>query len=369
LESYGAHVRNGGQHRLIGVTFDVTDRLRAEEQRTLHKREVDHRAKNALAVVQSVVRLTRADDAASYAVAVEGRVRALARAHDLLARDGWAGASLVELASQELAAQTANGQVTTEGPPVQLIPEAVQPLSMVLHELATNAAKYGAFSLPEGQVRLIWRLGGKGVPIRLEWIESGGPPTSTPTAIGFGTRLIELTVSGQLGGTVEFDWVYEGLKCTIELPCKVVGERNAVAAAMGECSGDSESKPAGLDGRRVLVVEDEAMIGAELVQTLRQAGCCPLGPFASLEAANAALAEERPIDAAVLDVSLGRSDSLPLARSLLAAGVPVVVLTGFSLLPDAWASGDGLSAILHKPVDPAELVAALGHALQRKQVS
>jgi two-component sensor histidine kinase len=168
LESYGAHLRNGGQHRLIGVTFDVTDRLRAEEHRQLLMREVDHRAKNALAVVQSVVRLTRASDPGSYAAAVEGRVRALARAHDLLARDRWAGASLAEVAGQELAAQIANGQVTTVGPSVLLVPEAVQPISMVLHELATNAAKYGAFSVPEGHVRLAWRLGAGEQPLRLE---------------------------------------------------------------------------------------------------------------------------------------------------------------------------------------------------------
>jgi PAS domain S-box-containing protein len=367
LESYGTHLRNGRQHRLIGVTFDVTDRHRAEEQRQLLMREVDHRAKNALAVVQSVVRLTRADDSANYAAAVEGRVRALARAHDLLARDRWAGASLANVVGEELAAQTVNGQVTTVGPSVLLDPEAVQPISMVLHELATNAAKYGAFSVPEGHVRLAWQLGEGEEPFRLEWIEQGGPPASAPTATGFGTRLIELTVKGQLGGTVEFDWAREGLNCVMTLPRRIIRGMATAPAAAAERSTNAEAKPADLKGRRVLVVEDEAMIGAELVQSLSGAGCCPLGPFATVEDADAALAEDRPVDAAVLDVNLGRSDSLPLARGLLAAGVPVVVVTGYSVLPAAWASEKGLSAVLHKPVDPVELVAALGHALQRQR--
>jgi two-component sensor histidine kinase/CheY-like chemotaxis protein len=351
------------------VTFDVTDRHRAEEQRQLLMREVDHRAKNALAVVQSVVRLTRASDPASYAAAVEGRVRALARAHDLLARDRWAGASLVEVAGQELAAQIANGQVTTVGPSVLLVPEAVQPLSMVLYELATNAAKYGAFSAPEGHVRLAWWLGEGEEPLRLEWIERGGPPALAPTETGFGTRLIELTVKGQLGGTVEFDWARKGLSCMVTLPRRLVGGIDISPAAAAESLTDKEANPANLEGRRVLVVEDEAMIGAELVQSLSRAGCRALGPFATVEAADAALLEGRPIDAAVLDVNLRQLDSLPLARGLLAAGVPVVVVTGYSVLPPAWANEKGLGAVLHKPVDPVKLVAALGQALRRQRAA
>jgi PAS domain S-box-containing protein len=369
LESYGAHLRDGGQHRLIGVTFDVTDRHQAEEQRQLLMREVDHRAKNALAVVQSVVRLTRASDPASYAAAVEGRVRALARAHDLLARDRWAGASLVEVAGQELAAQIVNGQVTTVGPALLLVPEAVQPLSMVLYELATNAAKYGAFSAPEGHVRLAWRLGAGEEPLRLEWIERGGPHALVPTETGFGTRLIELTVKGQLGGTVEFDWAGKGLSCMMTVPRRLVGGIDISPAAAAGSSTDQEANPADLEGRRVLVVEDEAIIGAELVQSLSRAGCRALGPFATVEAANAALSEERPVDAAVLDVNLRQSDSLPLARGLLAAGVPVVVVTGYSVLPAAWANEKGLGTVLHKPVDPNELIAALGHALRQQRAA
>jgi PAS domain S-box-containing protein len=372
LESYGAQCREGGQHRFIGVTFDVTERHRADEQRQILMREVDHRAKNALAVVHSVVRLTRASDPASYAAAVEGRVRALARAHDLLARDRWTGANLCEMAAQELAAQVANGQVTIDGQPLLLVPQAIQPVSMVLHELATNAAKYGALSVPEGTVRLWWRLEDGDGPLRLEWTERGGPPAAPPTATGFGTRLIEVTVNGQLDGEVRFDWAPEGVRCTITLPRKIVRGIAGGALPALDARGAAEEGVADLRGRRVLVVEDEAVIGAELALSLSQAGCRPVGPFATVKAAEAALEEEeRPVDAAILDVNLGRSDSFSLAQGLMAAGVPVVVVTGYSVLPSAWTDQNGLSAglsaVLRKPVDPDELVAAIGRALRRQR--
>ncbi len=365
LESVGAHIGDGGQSRMIGVTFDVTERHRAEEQRKLLMREVDHRAKNALAVVQSIVRLTRASDPANYAAAVEGRVRALARAHDLLARDRWAGASLADVAAQELAAQIASGQATVLGPPLTLLPEAVQPVSMVLHELATNAAKYGALSVPEGHVALVWRLGAGDDPLRIDWTERGGPAVAEPTSTGFGTRLIEVTVSTQLGGSVRFDWEGAGLSCAISLPRQWVGGRAGDAAAALEGADAPEAEPAALEGARVLVVEDEGIVGAELAMSLSRAKCQPIGPFATVEAAEAALVRERPVDAAVLDISLGRTDSLPLARSLNAAGVPVVVVTGYSELPAAWADQEGVRAVVQKPIDPDELVAALGRALRQ----
>jgi PAS domain S-box-containing protein len=369
LESFGAHVRDGGQHRFIGVTFDVTERHRAEEQRQLLMREVDHRAKNALAVVQSIVRLTRANDPASYAAAVEGRVRSLARAHDLLARDRWAGASLADVAAQELAAQIADGQVTVLGPPVTLLPEAVQPISMVLHELATNAAKYGALSVPEGHVRLVWRLGPGDEPLRIEWTERHGPAATAPTSTGFGTRLIEVTVSAQLDGSVRFGWAGAGLSCALSLPRRwVCGSVGAKPAGQEEAAGP-EAQPAALTGARVLVVEDEAVIGEELATSLSRAGCRPIGPFATVPAAEAALARERPVDAAILDINLGRSDSLPLAQALTAAGVSVVVVTGYGELPAAWADQKGLSAVFRKPVNPDELVAALGRALRRERAA
>jgi PAS domain S-box-containing protein len=162
IEARGRLYRDGEgrPERLIGVVVDVSERREAEERQKLLMREVDHRAKNALAVVQAVVRLTRADDKDAFVRAVEGRVQAIARAQTLLASSRWAGASLRRLVEEEAAPfQSGDGsRVRIEGPEVLLEPDAAQPVALALHELFTNAAKYGALSLPSGVVELDWTV-------------------------------------------------------------------------------------------------------------------------------------------------------------------------------------------------------------------
>src|SRR5262245_17455238 len=147
--------------RVSGVTVDITERKLTEERQVLLAREVDHRARNALAVVQSIVRLTRADSIEDYVAAVEGRIRALSRAHMLLSRSRWEGADLHKLVEEELAPYRPSepGSVSASGPEVVLQPATAQALALALHELATNAAKYGALSSAAGKVRLTWELG------------------------------------------------------------------------------------------------------------------------------------------------------------------------------------------------------------------
>jgi two-component sensor histidine kinase len=189
-------------------------------------RELDHRAKNALAVVQSMLRLTPADEPRAFAAAVEARVAALARAHSLLAEEGWAGADLRAVAQRELAPYAAapgrSAAISLEGPAVPLVPAAVQPVAMVLHELATNAVKHGALSRPGGRVELRWGAGrrsGEDGMLRLTWTEAGGPPlTGAPAHRGFGSRVVEATVRGQLGGTVERRWETGGLVVEVAMP-------------------------------------------------------------------------------------------------------------------------------------------------------
>lgn len=217
--------------RVVGVISDVTEEREAAERQILLAREVDHRAKNVLAVVQSILRLTRADNPRAFAGAVEGRVAALARAHQLLARGRWDGAELVALLQEEFAPYTAPlrgrpkpaERCLLDGPPLRLGPEAVQPIAMVVHELTTNSAKHGALSVPGGMLQVGWRLApgpSDGGPwLHLHWTETNGPPVpEAPARFGFGSRVITTTVERQLGGTVVFDWAPAGLRCHIALP-------------------------------------------------------------------------------------------------------------------------------------------------------
>ncbi|MFC7478693.1 PAS domain S-box protein [Dankookia sp. GCM10030260] len=224
------------------IMRDVSARKATEARQDILVREVDHRAKNILAVVQSVLRLTPRDQPGAFAAA-ETRVAGLARVHSLLAEGGWSGADLRTVIERELAAYSvvqgvpASGPaVLLDGPPVALAPTAVQPLAMVLHELTTNAAKHGALSVPGGTVEVRWTVGrrkGEDGLLRLRWAETGGPPVvGKPARRGFGTRVVEATVGGQLGGTVERRWEPTGLVVEIAVPVtRVLAGAEAAASA------------------------------------------------------------------------------------------------------------------------------------------
>jgi two-component sensor histidine kinase len=211
--------------RVAGTLRDVTARRDADERRALLAREVDHRAKNALAVVQAALRLTPRDDPRGYAAAVEGRVAALARAHTLLAAQRWGGADLREILQGELAAflprEDGGGQTRAEltGPPVRIAASAAQSLSLAFHELATNAMKYGALSAHGGRLQVTWQTDPRAGVLRLAWRETGGPAIAgAPARRGFGARVIVATVRDQLGGTVRQDWLPGGLVVEIVVP-------------------------------------------------------------------------------------------------------------------------------------------------------
>lgn len=197
------------------VTGEVLER-RSEDARRLLMHEVDHRARNALTVVQSFVRLTRAQTLEEFRAILDGRVASLARAQSSLAARRWEGGDLRTVVEAELAAISATGRHTVSGPTVLLKAEHVQAMSMVIHELATNAGKYGALSCAGGALAVQWTAEADGT-LNLNWTETGGPPTrSTPVREGFGSRLI-LQLSRQLDGDVRFDWRPEGLAVTMAL--------------------------------------------------------------------------------------------------------------------------------------------------------
>jgi two-component sensor histidine kinase len=169
--------------------------------------------------VKAMVRLSQADTIEGFKEAIEGRIEALANVHSLFAKSRWTGAELGCLIKQELLPYSRDRQMRTliDGPTVMLKPELAQAMAVTLHEMATNAAKYGALSVPEGQVRVEWSRAADGRVV-LRWTEAGGPCVSPPTREGFGTHMMEAMIPSHEGGEVRLDWHAEGLVCEIALP-------------------------------------------------------------------------------------------------------------------------------------------------------
>jgi two-component sensor histidine kinase/methyl-accepting chemotaxis protein len=206
--------------RIRGITMDITERKEAEDRQSLLAREVDHRTKNALAVVHAIVSLTRADDIEQFSAAVKGRIHTLARAHSLLSDSRWRGAKIADLIQGELVSiRTASPErIRISGRSLALHPSAVQALALTVHELAANAARHGALSVPPGNVQVAWEQHGDVLEFR--WVECGGPCPQSPVQEGLGLRIIRASVETQLCGSVEFDWRRDGLCCAIRVPCQ-----------------------------------------------------------------------------------------------------------------------------------------------------
>lgn len=195
---------------------DVTTRREAqklEASERLLLKEIDHRSLNALALVQSIVKLSRADSVERFAASIKGRVDALARAHRLLALSNWTSADLGELIAVEGGARG----LTCAGPPVGLPPHLVQPLSLVLHELFSNAREYGGLSRPDARIAVEWEAGSRNLVLR--WTEDGVPlDPPTPPRAGLGLELVGGIVTQQLGGTIQLNWRPGGLAAELTMP-------------------------------------------------------------------------------------------------------------------------------------------------------
>ena len=209
--------------RLKGLTRDISERRRAEERQRMLICELDHRVKNVLASVATVAQRTREDSGSmdEFLQVFDGRIQSMANAHRLLSRSHWQGVSLADLVRKELAPCTGEGSASVEGPEVLLSPEATQSVAIVLHELVTNASKYGALATKHGRisVRWDWQLDSQ-APRRLllEWIETGGSPVIPPGHAGYGTDAIRNLIPYELGGVVDLAFDAAGVRCRIELP-------------------------------------------------------------------------------------------------------------------------------------------------------
>jgi PAS domain S-box-containing protein len=208
---------------VVRVVQDITERKNAERRQKLLVDELNHRVKNTLATVQSLASQTSrsAPSPKEFSRAFEGRLIALSKAHDQLTRHHWENAELRSLLSGSLAPYAAaSDRVVLRGEDVVLRPRAVLTLAMAVHELTTNAAKYGSLSVPTGRVEIRWDVtdedGRK--HLRIEWIESGGPAVSVPKRRSFGSRLIEGSIAAELGGIAKLDYAPDGLRCEMLIP-------------------------------------------------------------------------------------------------------------------------------------------------------
>jgi two-component sensor histidine kinase len=296
-----------------------------------------------MALVESILQLTPRDNVDAFVESITGRIGAIARVHTLLAEDPGAP-SVKKLIESELAPFYRAGQVEIEGDDASAPPAAAQAFAMVLHELATNAAKYGALSAPEG--RLTVRTRWQGSNFTIEWIEKAPRAIRPPTQPGFGTRLIKILVEQQIGGHVSSEWPESGLSTRISLT-------GLGLAARGRAT--PPERPAGpvlhdLRDRSILVVEDDALTAMTLAGALRDAGA-HVRAFNNVEEALSSV-RSAPPEFAVLDVNVRGAPVTPVAAALSRRGVPVVYATGYS---------DNLAElppgiIIRKPCPPAEIV-------------
>jgi PAS domain S-box-containing protein len=227
--------------RRIGAQIDVTERKHAEERQRSLVAELDHRVKNTLATVSAVVSHTRqgSRSLANFAAALDGRIRSMATTHELLSSSRWQGVSLTELVRRELAPYAARDNAKINGPEVVLRPEAGQAMAMVLHELTTNAAKYGALSTNNGRVSIRWDQrpnGQSSSHLVIEWKETGGPPVLAAGKPSYGTSTIRDLIPYEFSGTVDLMLAPEGVRCRVELPAQWFSKGEPVSEAIAHAS-------------------------------------------------------------------------------------------------------------------------------------
>lgn len=323
-------------------------------------REVDHRARNALAVIQSIVALTPPDDSARFAEAIKGRIRAMAMAHNLLSESRWRGADLLTLVNDELAPYAQEDRISVVGQPVSIAPTVAQNLALAVHELATNAAKYGALSTADGRLAVSWRP--EGDHLRIDWFEDCSHQVEPPTRTGFGSKVIQASIRSQLGGQVQKDWEPSGLKCALSLPMTHFTIRDAPKGVPGEEHPNIEF--ANIRSRNILVVEDEPLIAMMTSRSLRDLEASVVGPFATAAEARSALASR--LDVALLDVNIGGEYVYELAAELEHRGVPIIFVTGYhaGAIDPRFAE----APVLTKPVERDDLAAALTRVLTPRLV-
>ncbi len=346
------------------VARDVTERKQAEQLQHLLINELNHRVKNTLATVQAIAgqSLLRASGAVEFVSGFTGRIQALARAHTLLTQARMQGADVSEVVREQVLLGTSDDpRISCSGPLLALEPDAALHLSLLLHELATNARKYGALSVPKGRLAIRWEVrtnGGR--KLLLRWEESDGPQVRAPATRGFGTTLIEQTLATH-GGSACVHYNADGVTCELSLPIPndtrlTSGTQPPIRlATVASRSGPGSSRST-LDGKRILVIEDEPLVSMDVEASLTAAGCAVVGPAGNLEQARALIAEAE-FDAALLDVNLAGKPVDELAAALTHKQSPFAFVSGYGR--DSLPLGFGEAVLLGKPFTPEQLLATV----------
>jgi len=322
---------------LVGVILEhsellADERSKAEVRQRMLNQELNHRVKNILAVIKSLVTHPTGDEETleSYVEALRGRIQALSLAHDQVIR-GDGGGGLIDLLEAELLPYRAEkNTIKLEGPNVWMDARSFSIMALVLHELSTNAAKYGALSQPGGHLDVVWKIDDAGA-CDIKWTESGGPAVKPPSREGFGTVLINRSIPFDLGGESNVAYESDGLKAAFRVPSRHVSLRTAARAPSQPPSIEQpgERNQQLLSGRRVLIVEDQMLIAIELEQILEVAGIHVVATFGSPRETLAFLSANPLPDAAILDVNLGDSTSEEIAVFLVENKVPFLFATGY----------------------------------------
>ncbi len=341
------------------------ERARVAEQQDLVIAELNHRVRNILGLIRALVSQSQAEalSVPGFAAILGGRIAALAAAHENLTRKNWGPASLLGLLETELAPYCGGDRARLRllGEDVLLGPEAFTVLALVVHELATNSAKYGSLSGRAGtlEVRLARTAFGD---LALRWREAGGPPVSAPSREGFGSTIIRRSIPHDLGGEAEVHFRLEGLEAEFLIPRRHLAEAEAArplapapAPALTPAPAEAPAMPR---PERVLVVEDSIIIALDTEENLRRLGIAEVRVESSVSGALAAIAESPP-DFALIDFNLGGESSEPIAEALRAAGVRFVLATGYA---DGAGTFErlGAAAVLRKPYGRSEIERLIG---------
>lgn len=341
---------------------DATEemRVRTDNERALLNAELNHRVKNILALVKSIAVQTGANASSvdDYASSFEGRLRALSYAHDqsFAGKDGGELRSLIEAEASMHRFNNVPDRIGISGPPVGLSERAFGVFALLLHEMMTNAAKYGSLSVAKGRLDISWSFDETGDCL-ITWRESGGPTVAKPMRSGFGTTLIERTLQHDLGGEVVMDFASSGLKADFRLPAdhlRAVSER-------AQSASEPELIEQPLAGLMVLLVEDQALIAMDTEELLKILGAGQVVTAPNVGVALSKLSDTNP-DCAVLDLNLGSETSEAVAVALQERGIPYVFATGYR---DSFAIPDMFSDVLvvRKPVSRDSLSRQLSQAL------